>query len=48
VALPVPGKKFQKKYAFVEVTTPGWAVGALPPEYDIKNAWRVVNVIVPK
>jgi len=48
VALPVPGKKFQKKYAFVEVTTPGWAVGALPPEYDIKNAWKVINVTMPK
>ncbi len=48
VALPVPGKKFGKKYAFVEVTTPGWAVGALPPEYDVKNAWKVIPVIVPK
>ncbi len=47
VALPVTGKKFGKKYAFVEVTTPGWAVGALPPEYDIANAWKVIPVIVP-
>lgn len=51
VGLPVTGKKFAlsgKKYAFVEVTTPGWALGALPPEYDVPKAWRVVPVDVPK
>lgn len=51
VALPVTGKKFPyggKKYAFVEVTTPGWALGALPPEYDVPRAWKVVPVAVPE
>lgn len=51
VALPVPGKKFalgKKKYAFVEVTTPGWGLGQVPPEYDVPNAWRVVPVTVPE
>ncbi len=50
VALPVTGKKFPhggKKYAFVEVTTPGWALGALPPEYDVDRAWKVIPVAVP-
>ncbi|MGV3621154.1 MAG: transglutaminase domain-containing protein [Archangium sp.] len=50
VGLPVTGKKFAlngKKYVFVEVTTPGWALGALPPEYDVPKAWRVVPVDVP-
>lgn len=50
VALPVPGKKFPhrgKKYAFVEVTAPGWALGALPPEYDVAKAWKVIPVAVP-
>lgn len=50
VALPVTGKKFPykgKKYAFVEVTTPGWALGALPPEYDVAKAWKVIPVTVP-
>ena len=50
VALPVTGKKFPhggKKYAFVEVTTPGWAIGALPPEYDVDKAWKVIPVAVP-
>ncbi len=51
VALPVTGKKFVyggKKYAFVEVTTPGWALGALPPEYDVPRAWKVIPVAVPE
>lgn len=50
VSLPVTGKKFPhagKKYAFVEVTTPGWALGALPPEYDVDKAWKVIPVDVP-
>ena len=50
VALPVSGKKFPyagKKYAFVEVTTPGWALGSLPPEYDVDKAWKVIPVEVP-
>ena len=50
VALPVSGKKFShsgKKYAFVEVTAPGWALGALPPEYDVDKAWKVIPVAVP-
>ncbi|PZR11164.1 MAG: hypothetical protein DI536_18690 [Archangium gephyra] len=50
VGLPVTGKKFAlngKKYVFVEVTTPGWALGALPPEYDVPKAWRVIPVDVP-
>ncbi len=50
VALPVPGKKFShggKKYAFQEVTTPGWALGSLPPEYDVDKAWKVIPVDVP-
>lgn len=50
VALPVTGKKFPhagKKYAFVEVTQPGWAIGALPPEYDVARAWKVIPVEVP-
>ncbi|MDP3156944.1 MAG: hypothetical protein Q8N23_30010 [Archangium sp.] len=49
VALPVTGKKFPyqgKKYAFVEVTTPGWALGHLPPEYDVDKAWKVIPVEV--
>lgn len=48
VALPLPGKKFslgKKKYAFVEVTTPGWGLGVLPPEYDVANAWKVIPVV---
>lgn len=51
VALPVTGKKFAyggKRYAFVEVTTPGWTLGALPPEYDVPRAWKVVPVAVPE
>jgi hypothetical protein len=50
VALPVTGKKFLhqgKKYAFVEVTQPGWAIGAMPPEYDVAKAWKVIPVDVP-
>ena len=50
VALPVSGKKFPyqgKKYAFQEVTTPGWALGSLPPEYDVDKAWKVIPVNVP-
>ena len=50
VALPVPGKKFShggKKYAFVEVTAPGWALGSQPPEYDVARAWKVIPVTVP-
>ncbi len=51
VALPVTGKKFggrgQTKYAFVEVTAPGWALGAVPPEYDVANAWKVIPVVMP-
>lgn len=49
VALPVPGKKFVRgkhKYAFVEVTTPGWALGVLPPDYDVPSAWKVIPVTV--
>lgn len=49
VGLPVSGKKFPyqgKKYAFVEVTTPGWALGHLPPEYDVDKAWKVIPVTV--
>lgn len=51
VALPVTGKKFVyggKKYVFVEVTTPGWALGSLPPEYDVPKAWKVIPVAVPE
>lgn len=47
VALPVKGKKFAlggKKYAFVEVTAPDWALGSMPPEYDVAREWRVVAV----
>lgn len=50
VALPVPGKKFRhgaKKYAFVEVTQPGWAVGVVPPQWDVDKAWKVIPVQVP-
>lgn len=50
VALPVSGKKFAHrgvKYAYVEVTAPGWAVGKLPPEYDVPLAWKVIPVAVP-
>lgn len=50
VALPVQGKKFAyqgKKYAFVEVTQPGWTLGAMPPEYDVAKAWKVIPVDVP-
>ena len=50
VALPVSGKKFAHrgvKYAYVEVTAPGWAVGKLPPEYDVPLAWKVIPVNVP-
>lgn len=50
VALPVPGKKFKhgsKKYAFVEVTQPGWAVGVVPPQWDVARAWKVIPVQVP-
>lgn len=50
VALPVPGRNFAlgaKKYAFVEVTAPGWPLGTVPPEYDVARAWRVVPVAVP-
>lgn len=50
VALPVSGKKFAHrgvKYAYVEVTAPGWAVGKLPPEYDVPLAWKVIPVDVP-
>jgi len=51
VALPATGRKFtlnRTKYAFVEVTTPGWAIGTVPPEYDVANAWKVIPVAVPK
>jgi hypothetical protein len=50
VNLPVTGKKFPhqgKKYAFVEVTQPGWGLGQLPPEYDVSKAWKVIPVDVP-
>lgn len=50
VALPVPGKKFKlgaKKYAFVEVTQPGWGVGVVPPQWDVAKAWKVIPVQVP-
>lgn len=50
VALPVSGKKFSYrgvKYAYVEVTAPGWVVGKLPPEYDVPLAWKVIPVNVP-
>lgn len=50
VALPGTGKKFalgRSKYLFVEVTTPGWPVGTVPPEYDVANAWKVIPVDVP-
>ena len=50
VALPVPGKKFShggRRYAFVEVTQPGWPLGAFPPEYDVDSAWKVIPVKVP-
>ena len=50
VALPVTGKKFPhggKKYVFVEVTTPGWALGAMAPDYDVDKAWKVIPVAVP-
>lgn len=48
VALPAQGKKFGKKYAFVEVTTPGWTIGTIPPGYDIAGAWKVIPVTVAK
>lgn len=41
-ALPVTGKK----YAFVEVNTLGRALGHLPPNYDIDEAWKVIPVEV--
>lgn len=50
VALPVPGKKFKHgptKYAFVEVTQPGWGIGVVPPQWDVANAWKVIPVQVP-
>ena len=49
VALLVTGKKFHyqgQNYAFVEVATPGWALGHLPPEYDVDKAWKVIPVEV--
>ncbi len=50
VALPVTGKKFPwggRTYAFVEITSPGWVLGAQPPEYDVPRAWKVIPVAVP-
>lgn len=48
INVAAPGKKFGKKYSFVEVTTPGWAIGTIPPGYDIANAWKVIPVTVMK
>lgn len=48
--VPVPGKKFKhagRKYAFVEVTQPGWGVGVVPPQWDVNRAWKVIPVRVP-
>lgn len=50
IALPAKGRKFvhaRTKYAFVEITAPGWAIGSVPPEYDVNNAWKVIPVDVP-
>lgn len=48
INVAAPGKKFGKKYSFVEVTTPGWAIGTIPPGYDIAGAWKVIPVTVAK
>lgn len=45
VALPGTGKSFSsggRKYLFVEVTYPGWAIGTIPPQYDKPKAWEVL------
>lgn len=48
INVAAPGKKFGKKYSFVEVTTPGWSIGTIPPGYDIAGAWKVIPVTVAK
>lgn len=45
VAMPGTGKSFSqggRKYLFVEVTYPGWAIGTIPPQYDKPKAWEVL------
>lgn len=45
VALPGSGTSFShrgKKYLFVEVTYPGWAIGTVPPQYDKPKLWEVL------
>lgn len=45
LSMPGTGKAFAaggRKYLFVEVTYPGWAIGTLPPQYDKPKAWEVL------
>ncbi|MFO0595678.1 MAG: hypothetical protein U0228_10245 [Myxococcaceae bacterium] len=48
VNVPTAYRKFGKKYSFVEVTTPGWPIGKVPPDYDIAGAWKVIPVAVQR
>ncbi len=50
VGLPSTGTRFSyggRRYAYVEVTAPGWVTGSIPPEYNVLSAWKVIPVAVP-
>ena len=45
VALAGPGIAFSsggRKYQYVEMTVPGWAIGKVPPEYNKLKLWEVI------
>jgi hypothetical protein len=46
VALPGSGPSWTwrgQRFQYVELTSPGWAVGTLPPEVNVPSLWRVID-----
>ncbi len=46
VALPGSGPSWTwrgRRFQYLEVTSPGWPVGSLPPEVNVPALWRVID-----